>query len=123
MGQNEIPCADDTAFHQLQLRGIDSGEGVTVESHIFLVSQLPCCAQIALPYWAKIAGRIKSGLDRDVLIRVVVTLFDKYGSALSDYTDMIALDKEERGEFEVKLTEYHDRAETYAIAVYEAEQL
>ena len=57
----------------------------------------------------------------EVLLAVTVTLLDNDGLALADYTDMMALDGRQKGEFEVKLVEYHDRAKTYALTIKERE--
>jgi len=97
-------------------------EGIVLESHIFLGSQLPCCAQIALPYWAKITGKTINNRAEEVFLDIVATLFDDDGSMLADYTDVMALDGGQKGEFEVKLVEYHDRAKTYALTIKETEQ-
>ena len=70
--------------------------GIMLENHIFLVSQLPCCAQLALPYWAKITGRIINNRAEEVLLTVAVTLFDNDGSILGEYTDVIALDEDKK---------------------------
>jgi hypothetical protein len=123
MDANDMACANDAAFLRLQCGAVHGIDGIELENHIFLVSQLPCCAQIALPYWAKITGRIRNNLSREVLLNIVATLFDDDDLMLADYTDVIALDSGEQGEFEVKLIEYHDRAKTYAIAIKEMEQL
>ena len=121
MSTNNITCMNDLASLQLQRGAIQIADGVELENHVFLVSQLPCCAQIALPFWAKITGRIKNNRAEEVLLNIAVTLFDNEGSPLADYLDTIALEKEERGEFEVKLVEFHDRAKTYNIAIKETE--
>ncbi len=123
IGTHDMMCANDTVFSQLQCGVIRVIDGVELENHIFLVSQLPCCAQIALPYWAKITGRIKNALPREVLLNIVATLFDNDDLMLADYTDVIALDRGEKGEFEVKLIEYHNGAKIYAIDIKEIEQL
>ena len=101
---------------------IDIAEGIMLENHIFLVSQLPCCAQLALPYWAKITGRIINSKAEEMLLTIMATVFDNDGLALADYTDVMALDGGQKGEFEVKLVEYHDRAKTYSLTIKETEQ-
>jgi len=49
-----------------------------------------------------------------MLLAITATIFDNNGSVLVDYTDIMALDGGQKGEFEIKLVEYHDRAKTYA---------
>jgi hypothetical protein len=122
MAVNDTICSNDTAFQHLKCNNINIAEGVILESHIFLVSQLPCCAQIALPYWAKITGRIINDKAEERLLTIVATIFDSDGLALTDYIDVIALDGGQKGEFEVKLVEDHDKAKTYALTIKETAQ-
>lgn len=116
-------CSNSQASQPLSCNSIQITEGIVLENHILLVSQLPCCAQLALPFWAKITGRIINNKTEEVLLTVVATLFDNDGLTLADYTDAVALDEGQKGEFEVKLVEYHDRAKTYALTIKEAEYL
>lgn len=117
----DVICSNDAAFQHLRCDDIQVPDGILLENHIFLISQLPCCAQLALPYWAKITGKISNNQREEVLLSVVVTLFDNDGSILADYSDVIALDAGEKGEFEVKLAEHHHRAETYTIIIEQRE--
>jgi hypothetical protein len=121
-GNNTI-CSDDPAFQHLQCRDINVSEGIILEGHIFLVSLLPCCAQLALPYWAKITGRIINNNFEEMLLTIVVTVLDNDGLALADYTDVMALDGGQKGEFEVKLVEHFEMAKTYALTIKETDQL
>lgn len=123
METKELNCVNDPAFRRLQCRDTNIVDGILLENHLFLLSLLPCCAQLALPYWAKITGRIINEGIEEMLLNIKVTLLDGGGVPLTDYTDMIALDGGEKGEFEVKLIEYHDRAKTYTISIEETTQL
>ena len=123
MTANNTICSNDPAFQHLSCNDIHVTEGIVLESHIFLVSQLPCCAQLALPFWAKITGRIINNKAEEKLLTVTITLFDNDGLAFTDYTDVMALDGWQKGEFEVKLAEHHDRAKTYTLTIKETEQL
>ena len=123
MAVNDTIYSDNPAFQRLNCNNVDVPEGIVLENHIFLISQLPCCAQLALPFWAKITGRIINNKAEEMLLTIVVTLFDNEGFVLADYTDVIALDGGQKGEFEVKLIEHLDRAKAYALTVKETEQL
>jgi hypothetical protein len=57
-----------------------------------------------------------------MLLTIVVTVLDNDGVALAAYTDVMALDGGQKGEFEVRLVEDHDRANTYALVIKETEQ-
>ena len=122
MGINDTICSNDPAFQHLGCNNIYVTEGITLENHIFLVSQLPCCAQLALPFWAKITGRIINNRGEEMLLTATVSLFDNDGLMLADYSDVMALDGGQKGEFEVKLFEHHERAKTYALVIKETEQ-
>jgi len=122
MALNNTICSNNTAFKDLICNNVDITEGIMLENHIFLISQLPCCAQLALPFWAKITGRIINNKTEEVLLAVVVRVFDSDGSALANCTDVMALDGGQKGEFEIKLVEYHDRAKTYTLGIKETEQ-
>ena len=122
MPVNNAICSNGPTSQHLRCHDIHVAEGIVLESHIFLGSQLPCCAQIALPYWAKITGRIINNHVTEVFLTIVVTLFDNDGFKLTNYTDVMALDGGEKGEFEVKLVEYHDSPKTYTLTIKETEQ-
>jgi len=122
MAVNDATCSNNPAFQHLSCSNIDIAEGLTLENHIFLVSQLPCCAQLALPYWAKITGWIINSKSEEMLLTITATVFDKDGLALADYTDVMALDGEQKGEFEVRLVEYCGKATIYSLAIKETEQ-
>jgi hypothetical protein len=122
MAPDSTICSNGPAFQHLVCSNIDIAEGIVLESNIFLVSQLPCCAQLALPFWAKITGRIINNKAEEMLLSITATIFDNDGSALAGYSDVMALDGGRKGEFEVKLVEYHDRATTYSLTIKETEQ-
>jgi hypothetical protein len=122
MAVNDATRSNDPGFQHLSCSNIDIAEGLTLENHIFLVSQLPCCAQLALPYWAKITGWIINSKSEEMLLTITATVFDKDGLALANYTDVMALDGGQKGEFEVRLVEYCGKATTYSLAIKETEQ-
>jgi hypothetical protein len=123
MDTKELNCINDPAFRRPQCHDTKIVDGILLEDHLFLLSLLPCCSLLALPFWAKITGRIINEGTEEMLLNIKVTLLDDDGAPLTDYTDMIALDGGEKGEFEVKLIEYHDRAKTYTISIEETTQL
>jgi len=121
MDTANVPCSNSNAFQHLGCSEICTIDGITLEDNIFLISQLPCCAQLALPFWAKITGRVANSRTEEMLLTVIATLLDKNGLSLAEYTDVIALDAGEKCEFEVKLTEHHDNATAYRLSVKETE--
>lgn len=121
MNTADMSCLSPHAFQHLGCRDVRTVDGITLEDHIFLISQLPCCAQLALPFWAKITGRITNNREEETLLAVVATLLDNDGLPLAQYSDVMVLDAGEKGEFEVKLIEHHDRADAYRLTVEETE--
>ncbi len=106
----EIPC-----------NAVEIAEDIELQGHLFLLSLLPCCAQLALPYWAKILGRVFNQRTDEVLLTVKVTLVDGVGSPLAAYTDNVALESGEKGEFEVKLADYQTESAAYRLAIEETD--
>jgi len=82
---------------------------------------MPCCGLLALPFWAKISGWLINERPEESLITVTVTLFDDRNNVLADYSDTIAIEPGEKGAFDVKLLDFQEIAETYAIAVSDME--
>lgn len=122
MDQSKTICLAEERSHTISCMGATAIEGISIIDHLFLITLLPCCAQIALPYWAKIAGRIENMRTEDMLLEVVITLYDNQGNQIDTHSDMVALDGLESSQFEVKLTDYQERVHQYKITVKEAEQ-
>jgi hypothetical protein len=74
MNTADTSCLNPHAFQHLSCRDVCTIDGITLEDHIFLISQLPYCAQLALPFWAKIRGRITNNRVEEALLTVVATL-------------------------------------------------
>jgi len=123
MDQPNPSYCEGGEFRRLPCLRIELADGMDLEYHLFLVSQLPCCAQIALPFWAKITGRIRNDRTEDALLKITVRLLDNDGLPLADYTDVMALDGEQNGDFEVRLIEHEDLAKDYTLTVEEVELL
>lgn len=101
----------------LKLKEARVSDGLELESHAFLPSPEACCAQTALPFWAKVIGRVRNTTASEVMIDVIVTLFDANHTIIESSGDSIIVDKHERGEFDVKLVEYRDNIAYYTIDV------
>lgn len=100
------------------MRSID---GISVEDQVFLPSLMPCCGLLALPFWAKVSGRLTNERHEEELITVTVTLFDAHDNVLADYSDVIAVEAGQKVAFDVKLLDFQEIAETYSIAVSDRE--
>jgi len=95
--------------------------GIDLEECLFLISSPPCCAQSALPYWAKVTGTVKNNTNSEKTIHVTIILFDREGVTLDTSTDELVLDTEEEGVFEIKLKEFKDITKKYAIEIEETQ--
>jgi hypothetical protein len=98
------------------LIGIETMPGLELKEPIFLPSLLPCCAQLALPFMAKIIGGIRNCTSADLMVKVAVSLLDAHGARIAEYFEVLALDADEKGQFEVKLIELPDEVTGYRIS-------
>ena len=114
--KNTGPCY---SLEDLFCYSIEIEEGIELKNHVLYMTQLPCCARLALPFWAKITGRIGNTMGKEGLFLVTIILLDDKNREIAQATDMIALDGHEHGDFEVKLEEHQDYAKAYSIAVKE----
>lgn len=94
---------------------LDAEPGLVIERNILLMSPGACCAQTTLPFWARIILPARNDTEEEHLACVTITLFDATGVALAEYSDVLALEAGETGEFDVKLVEYGDRTATYTV--------
>ncbi|MDD5008140.1 MAG: hypothetical protein PHU49_05425 [Syntrophorhabdaceae bacterium] len=112
-------CQGTGPFKRPELADINVSPEIELKSHIFLMSPAPCCAQSALPFWAKLSGKLHSRKREDVLASAVVTLYDDCGANIIQYSDTFALEAGEITEFEVKLLEFRDMTKSYSITIEE----
>ena len=101
--------------------GISLTDGITLEGHVFLLSILPCCAQLALPYWAKVSGWLTNDREEEAVLSIMVTLIDENSKPLAEYSDVIAIEKGEKGTFDVKLIDFQNSVQAYTIKVADME--
>lgn len=125
MVETGVSCQPESggAFRQLHCLRVELPEHIIVEKQIFLISQLPCCANLALPYWGKIVGDIINLDSEERLLSIEATILDKDDDPICRYTDFIALESGCTGEFEIKVIQYDERAAAYSLAVIETEGL
>ena len=118
---NLIGCITPQDTKELTCAGITCVDGISFEGHVFLLSLMPCCGLLALPFWAKVSGWLVNEREEEAVLTVVVTLFDADGKRLADYSDVIAVEAGEKGTCDVKLVDFQEMAETYTIAVTDME--
>lgn len=115
--RNLIGCITPQDQKEPRCTGMRSIDGISIEGQVFLPSLMPCCGLLALPFWAKVSGRLVNEREEEALLTVTVTLRDANGQALADYSDIIAVEAGQKGAFDVKLLGFPETAETYSIAV------
>jgi hypothetical protein len=118
---NLIGCITPQDTKELTCTGITCVDGISFEGHVFLLSLMPCCGLLALPFWAKVSGWLVNEREEEAVLTVVVTLFDADGKRLADYSDVIAVEAGEKGTCDVKLVDFQETAETYTVAVTDME--
>ncbi len=92
-------------------------EGLSLGPHTFVISPLPCCAKIALPYWARVIGSIVNDEADEACVKVTVRLFDENRNPIHENGDFMIIDGKETGEFDVKIVDFLKEARTYDIEV------
>ncbi|MDD3845400.1 MAG: hypothetical protein PHC90_03465 [Syntrophorhabdaceae bacterium] len=118
---NLIGCITPQEQKELKSTDITCADGVSFEGHVFLVSLMPCCGLLALPFWAKVSGWLINERQEEAVLGIVVTLFDANAKPLADYSDVVAIEAGEKGSFDVKLIDFQETAETYSITVTDME--
>jgi hypothetical protein len=118
---NLIGCITPQDRKELRCGDITCPEGISFEGHVFLLSLMPCCGLLALPFWAKVSGWLVNERHEEALLSIAVTLFDKNAQPLGDYSDVIAIEAGEKGSFDVKLTDFEETSETYSITITDME--
>jgi hypothetical protein len=111
------PCGKRTPDKPPRLLNVGAPQGIRLKEHLFLATLPPCCAQSALPYWAKVTGVLANAALKDITASVIVTLMDVDGAPLAAYVDTVFLDAGDTSSFEVKLTEFRDTTAGYSIDI------
>ncbi len=109
--------AAELPFGKPRLSAVSVAQGIELRDPLFLPTLLRCCAQLALPYMAKVIGKIGNHLADEVMVKVTVALLDGREKSIGEKSDVLALEPGEWGEFEVKIVEMNTRAVRYRITV------
>lgn len=117
---SNIDCMGEAHTGIPGLKEIRLPEGIELRDLVFLRSLMPCCAQLALPYWAKVVGKLINKNADDVLVHATITLYGDGGTMLSRHSDTLVIDAGDAAGFEVRLDEFHDKVEQYAITIEDA---
>jgi len=88
-------------------------DGIELKGHHLFLSPPGCCAQTTLPFWAKITGKIKSSMGREIITSVTVRLMDADDALINSYSENMILEAGKTCEFDVKLIEYNKNIKKY----------
>ena len=110
-------CGAPLVEKPLQPSGIKLCDDVEIVELLFLSSFMPCCAQLALPYWAKITGTLTNASPEEKTLRIMAILLDGQDQILGEYSDMLILDENESGVFEIKLTQFQNETKGYSLYI------
>lgn len=110
-------CAEGPAPKVPELSRLTVEPGIEIRDQLFLITPIyPCSAQLALPYMARVTGRV-TNRGEDAMIKVEVILLDAAGETVGRYSELLALDAGEKGEFDVKVIELKEGVKRYSIAI------
>ncbi len=92
-------------------------EALDLKRHVVLFPPMPCCAQLAAPYWAKIIGYIKNKTDKELLIEATVLLYDQDRNIIKECSEDIFLDGIGECEFDIQIPHMVPIPSGYSIKV------
>jgi hypothetical protein len=103
--------------------GVQTESGIEITGSRFLLSPSGCCSQTALPFRAKIIGRIENRTRRELMINIIVTLFSIDMEVLGRHSEIMILDAGQKGAFDVKLLDYNMNVGKYSIEAGETDEM
>jgi len=97
-------------------------EGIELKGQHLFLSPPGCCAQTTLPFWAKIAGKIKNSMEREILAGITVHLMGADDAIIKSYTEAMILESGQTGEFDIKLVGYDKNVNKYSLKIEEIDE-
>ncbi len=92
-------------------------EALDLKRHVVLFPPMPCCAQLAAPFWAKIIGLINNRTDKELLIEATVILYDQYRNIIKECSEDMFLDGISECEFDIQIPHLMPVPSMYSIKV------
>lgn len=108
---------NDLGKKPFKLIGIDTANSIELKNHTVLFPPTPCCAQLAAPYWTKIIGTVVNKSEEELLIEVVVTLYDEKKDIIKECSDALFLDASGTGEFDINIPHLNPVPIMYSIKI------
>jgi hypothetical protein len=91
--------------------------GLLLKSYAFVISPVPCCAQGALPFWAKAMGTIVNNEVDETYVKVTARLLNRDQGPIGEYAEFMIIDGMGSGEFDVKITEFLRDTQTFHLEI------
>lgn len=108
----------DKFFEQkLELKDISVPDFIELKKHVVLFPPLPCCAQLAAPFWAKVIGTIENKDEKEYLVEIVITLYDGQNNILKECSEVMFLENEKTGEFDIQIPHLTPCPSMYSIKI------
>jgi len=111
-------CSNNTSQPKFAYK--KAAAGLELGDYAFLRPLPPCCAQSASPYWARIIGTVRNNRPLEIMVTITATVFNENSEAMGTHNDFMALDPNEKGEFDIKIKTFYDDVETYGLEVTES---
>lgn len=102
--------------------GIFVSDGIELTDWSIFMSPPACCGAAALPFWAKVTGKLKNTEDRDVFVRVSIRLMGSNQETIGSYSEAFVIDGGEMCQFDVKLLEYSRGMDRFSIEIEEIDE-
>ncbi|OPX97392.1 MAG: hypothetical protein A4E62_01521 [Syntrophorhabdus sp. PtaU1.Bin002] len=110
-------CKDTSSTNRLDLLGIETESGIEYEWHKLVTAPPPCCSALIPLYWGRVIGCVTSARAGEITVRVAVTLFDNNAQPLDTYSDFLAIEAEEKEQFDVRIKDLPLGAKAYGITI------
>ncbi|MCX8110673.1 MAG: hypothetical protein N3D15_05445 [Syntrophorhabdaceae bacterium] len=110
-------CFEEMAKRQFKLMDVHLPEDIELKRHVVLFPPMPCCAQLAAPFWAKVIGSIVSKRDMESLIETTVTLYDQDRKVIKECSDCMFLEDGGEVEFDIQIPHLLPIPSMYSIKI------
>ncbi len=108
---------EEIAKRQFRLVDVLLPEDMELKKHAVLFPPMPCCAQLAAPFWAKVIGSIVSKRDIELLIETTIILYDQDKNVIKECSDSMFLEEGGEVEFDIQIPHLVPAPSMYSIKV------
>ncbi|HOJ42791.1 MAG TPA: hypothetical protein PK800_01600 [Syntrophorhabdaceae bacterium] len=88
-----------------------------LKKHVVLFPPMPCCAQLAAPFWAKIIGIIENKAPKEYLIEIVVSLYDTHKTFINKCSETMFLENNKTSTFDIEIPHLTPTPSMYSIKI------